>query len=70
MAAAKKKKKPNKTSTSSGHIPNLKLSILETFDIYDITNKRHLYLYIQLDDSYTKTVSIFITDYACPHIIQ
>jgi hypothetical protein len=34
MAAAKKK--PIKTGASSGHITNLKQSILETFDIYDI----------------------------------
>jgi hypothetical protein len=32
MAAAKKK--PWKTGASSGHIRNLKQSILETFDIY------------------------------------
>ncbi len=37
MAAAKKEEKKNiKTSTSSGHITNLKQSILETFDIYDV----------------------------------
>jgi len=29
-----KKKKPWKTGNSSGHITNLKQSILETFDIY------------------------------------
>jgi hypothetical protein len=37
MAAAKKnknKKKPWKTGASSGHITNLKQSILETFDMY------------------------------------
>ncbi len=40
MATATKKKKrkgeayPWKAGTSSGHITNLKLSILETFDIY------------------------------------
>ncbi len=35
-AAAKiKEKKPIKTGTSSGHITNLKQSILETFDIYE-----------------------------------
>jgi hypothetical protein len=35
MAAVKKEeKKPIKTGTSSGHITNLKQSILETFDIY------------------------------------
>ncbi len=40
MAAATKKKKrkeevyPWKAGTSSGHITNLKQSILETFDIY------------------------------------
>jgi hypothetical protein len=35
MAAAKKKEKePIYTSASSGHITNLKQSILETFDIY------------------------------------
>ncbi len=28
------KKKPRKTGTSSGHITNLKQSILETFNIY------------------------------------
>jgi hypothetical protein len=33
----KKEKKPIKTSTSSGHITNLKQSILETFDIYGYT---------------------------------
>jgi hypothetical protein len=33
MAVAKKK--PIKTSASSGHITNLKQSILDTFDIYD-----------------------------------
>jgi hypothetical protein len=32
MVAAKKK--PIKTGACSGHIPNLKQSILETFDIY------------------------------------
>jgi hypothetical protein len=31
----KKEKKPIKTGASSGHITNLKQSILETFDIYD-----------------------------------
>ncbi len=30
----KNKKKPWKTGVSSGHITNLKQSILETFDIY------------------------------------
>jgi hypothetical protein len=36
MAAAKKKEeKPIHTGTSSGHITNLKKSILETFDNYD-----------------------------------
>ena len=35
MAAAKKEeKKPIKTGASSGHITNLKQSILETFDIF------------------------------------
>jgi hypothetical protein len=38
MGTAKKKKveeaEPWKTSTSTGHITNLKQSILETFDIY------------------------------------
>jgi len=35
MAAAKRKeKKPIKTVTISGHITNLKQSILETFNIY------------------------------------
>jgi hypothetical protein len=35
MAAAKKEeKKPIMTHASSGHITNLKQSILETFDIY------------------------------------
>jgi hypothetical protein len=33
-AAQKKEKKPIKTGASSGHIANLKQSILETFDIY------------------------------------
>jgi hypothetical protein len=37
MAAAKKEKKPIKTGTSSGHITNLKQSILETFDIHGFT---------------------------------
>jgi hypothetical protein len=37
MAAAKKKeKKPIYTIASSGHITNLKQSILETFDIYEV----------------------------------
>jgi hypothetical protein len=42
MAAATKKKKrkeeayPWKAGTSSGHITNLKQSILETFDIYGL----------------------------------
>ncbi len=31
-----KKKKPIKTATSSGHITNLKQSILETFDIDEL----------------------------------
>jgi hypothetical protein len=40
MAAATKKKRkeeayPWKAGASSGHITNLKQSILETFDIYD-----------------------------------
>ncbi len=35
MAAAKKKK-PIKTGASSGHITNLKQSILETFDIHGL----------------------------------
>jgi hypothetical protein len=39
MAAATKKKRkeayPWKAGTSSGHITNLKQSILETFDIYE-----------------------------------
>ncbi len=47
MAAATKKKKrkeesyPWKAGDSSGHITNLKQSILETFDIYgtDLKNK-------------------------------
>jgi hypothetical protein len=35
MAAAKKEeKKPIKTGASSGHITNLKQSILETFNVY------------------------------------
>ncbi len=66
----KKEKKHIKTGASSGHIPNLRQSILESFDIHDITNKRHLYLYIQIADTYTNTVSIFITDYAKLHINQ
>jgi hypothetical protein len=42
MAAATKKKRkeeayPWKAGTSSGHITNLKQSILETFDIYGCT---------------------------------
>jgi hypothetical protein len=41
MAAATKKEKkrrayPWKAGSSSGHITNLKQSILETFDIYEI----------------------------------
>jgi hypothetical protein len=37
MAAPKRKeKKPIKTGSSSGHITNLKQSILETFDIYAV----------------------------------
>jgi hypothetical protein len=36
-AAKRKEKKPIKTSASSGHITNLKQSILETFDIYGST---------------------------------
>jgi len=37
MAAAKKKeKKPIYTVASSGHITNLKQSILETFNIYEV----------------------------------
>jgi hypothetical protein len=43
MAAATKKKRkeeanPWKAGPSSGHITNLKQSILETFDIYGLTN--------------------------------
>jgi hypothetical protein len=40
MAAAKNKnkKKPWKMGTSSGHITNLKQSILETFNIYNKTS--------------------------------
>jgi hypothetical protein len=38
MAAAKKK--PWKTGASTGHITNLKQSILETFDIYDNTYRK------------------------------
>jgi hypothetical protein len=35
MATSKKKeKKPIKTSTTNGHVANLKQSILEIFDIY------------------------------------
>jgi hypothetical protein len=34
-AAKKEKKKRIKTGASSGHIPNLKQPILETFDIYE-----------------------------------
>ncbi len=44
MAAAKKKeKKPIKTGTSSGHLRNLKQSILVTFDIYDA----NIYSYLE-----------------------
>jgi hypothetical protein len=32
-----KKKEKKKLTASSGHITNLKLSILETFDIYVLT---------------------------------
>jgi hypothetical protein len=39
MATAKRKK-PWKTSASSGHITNLKQSILETFNIYDTNSSR------------------------------
>jgi hypothetical protein len=47
MAAATKKKRkeeayPWKAGASSGHITNLKQSILETFDIYDY-GKNSLY---------------------------
>jgi hypothetical protein len=34
LLMAAEKKKPLKTGTSSGHITNLKQSILETLDIY------------------------------------
>ncbi len=44
MAAAKKN--PWKTGASSGHITNLKQSILETFDIYGCNSDRIIsYLY-------------------------
>jgi hypothetical protein len=44
MAAAKKKeKKPIKTGASSGHLRNLKQSILVTFDIYDA----NIYSYLE-----------------------
>ncbi len=35
------KKKPIKTGASSGHISNLKQSILENFDIYAFCLKKH-----------------------------
>jgi hypothetical protein len=43
------KKKPWKTGASSGHITNLKQSILETFDIYVqyLYHELHSLLYIQ-----------------------
>ncbi len=44
MAAATKKRKaeayPWKAGTTIGHTTNLKQSILETFDIYDITFRK------------------------------
>jgi hypothetical protein len=43
MAAAKRKKK-KKTGASSGHITNLKQSILETFNIYGRRFLKHLAL--------------------------
>jgi hypothetical protein len=36
---SKKEKKPNKTGAGSGQITNPKQSILETFDIYELTSK-------------------------------
>ncbi len=36
MTATKKEKKPIMTGASSGHITDLKQSILETFDIYSL----------------------------------
>ncbi len=38
-AAKTKEKKPIKTGPSIGHITNLKLSILETFNIYGFSNE-------------------------------
>jgi hypothetical protein len=35
VSGCSKKKKPWKTAASSGHITNLKQSILDTFDVYD-----------------------------------
>ncbi len=45
---SKKKKKPWKMGSSSGHITNtnLKQSILETFDIYDTNTHTHLFIYV------------------------
>ncbi len=48
MTAAKKK--PIKTNTSRGHITNLKQSILETFNIYDIDTQMHNNLYDAMSD--------------------
>jgi hypothetical protein len=48
MATATKKRKeeayPWKAGTSSGHITNLKQSILETFDIYECDTDRIVYI--------------------------
>jgi hypothetical protein len=51
MAAATKKNRkeeayPWKAGTSSGHITNLKQSILETFDIYGFALQNYLAIFI------------------------
>ncbi len=50
MAAAKKK--PWKMGASSGHIINLKQSILETFDIYEHTVISMTYPHLSAPGSY------------------
>jgi hypothetical protein len=56
MAAVKKK--PIKTSASSRHITNLKKSILETFDIYGLTQVAQ--------QSLTKTISMSVVNFITP----
>ncbi len=46
----RKKKKPWKTSTSSGHITNLKQSILETLDIYALVQGWANHRYLREED--------------------